>query len=109
MGALVQKFSRDLCSDLRARAIKDEDVRIIELTQVILDFGSMIKEMRGLKLSPEIFAATYVTKFLTAAKKLKIPSIEDLEESFIEKQFRTFIKKLNLILSTQRMTKMYVK
>lgn len=95
VGALVQKLSRDLCSDLRTRAVKDEDVKIIELTRVILDFGSMIKKMRGLKLSPEIFAATYVSKFLTAAKKLKIPSIEDLEESFIEKQFRTFIKKLD--------------
>ena len=95
VGALVQKFSRDLCSDLRTRAVKDKDVKIIELTRVILEFGSMIKEMRGLKLSPEIFAASYVTKFLTAAKKLKIPSIEDLEESFIEKQFRTFIKKLD--------------
>ena len=95
VAAQLQKFSKELLEDIRVRAIKEEDIRIIELTRVILDFKSMIEKMRSKKLTPELFAASYFDEFINAARKLRIPSLGDFEESFLEKQFKTFMGKLD--------------
>ena len=58
----------------------------------------MINKMRSLELTPEIFAATYFDKFIDAAKVLRIPSIDRFEESFLEKQFKTFMKRLDSLV-----------
>ena len=95
----LKEFSTDLAADLRQRAVKEEDVHVIELTRTILDFETMVNKMRSLDLTPEIFAATYFSKFLDAAKALQIPSLDCLEEAFLEKQFKTFMKKLDTLVS----------
>ena len=95
----LKEFSTDLSVDLRQRAYKEDDVKIIELTRTVLDFETMINKMRSLELTPEIFAATYFDKFIDAAKALRIPSIDRFEESFLEKQLKTFMTRLDSLVS----------
>ena len=99
MSCQLKEFSTDLATDLCQRAVKEDDVHVIELTRTILDFETMLNKMRSLDLTPEIFAATYFSKFLDAAKALQIPSLDCLEDAFLEKQFKTFMKKLDTLVS----------
>ena len=91
----LKKFCLTLASRIEEEAVSLDERNLINTTKVLLDFNALSPDTQKINnLSPTTFAHVMFPKFQKAVDTLKIPSLNLIDKTTLDIQFKRFITKL---------------
>ena len=88
----LKSFASELTKDLTDQVVDDWERQLIGRTKTICGIPEMLKEMKQLKMSPDIYAENSFDRFKEAVDFLQVESLDFIEESVLKRQYKQFIK-----------------
>ena len=93
----LKLFSSELTNDLRNQVVADWERELIGKTKIIVGIPEIVKEMKLLKMSPDVYSENSYSKFKEAVDSLYIAGLEHIEESVLKRQYKHYIRILSSI------------
>lgn len=96
----LKAFASELTSDLKNEVVADWERELIGKTKIILGIPEIVKEMKLLKMSADVYSENSYPKFKDAVDFLQIPDLAYIEESVLKRQYKEYIRILSSISNT---------
>ena len=88
----LQFFCSELVEDLSKNVVDEWERELIEKTCDIVDISKMVREMKDMKMSPDIYSESSFPRYKEAVDFLKIPGLDFIEDSVLKGQYKKFIQ-----------------